>query len=254
MKYKVGDIVKLRDDLEEGVEIGDYYYSYKMADFRGEKVTIAEIDEKEKHYSIEEDCRLHYWTEEMIEGLWEESYQQVKKDNEHILDAWRYAVESKLEGKLKLIDVLNKIANGELKEDYRTEIKMNGLYYKLFVCETADNLLTDLFIHLNDEVELIEPQEPVECEHEWKNYEIHRIGEGLTRKYRRCEKCRLEENIEPTDNTTEKIEELKQLDMDFAEIDFASHEEYARCSIQVLAREMIKQIDKLNEVIRYINK
>jgi hypothetical protein len=102
MKYKVGDIVKLRDDLEEGIEIGDYYYSHKMSDFKGEKVTIVEVDEKEKNYSIEEDCRLHYWTDEMIEGLWEEC-----------------------KPKLKLIDILNKIANGELKEG--TIVKVKGL-------------------------------------------------------------------------------------------------------------------------------
>ena len=109
---------------------------------------------------------------------------------------------------MRLIDILNKIANGELKEDYRTKIKMNGLYYKLFAGETADNLLTDLFIHLNDEVELIEP---------------HHIRDDT-------------KMIEPTDNT--KIEELDKEEMLCLTL---------QCAIAVLT-------DKLNDVIRYINK
>ena len=57
--------------------------------------------------------------------------------------------------KLKLIDVLVMISKGELKEDYRTEIKINGVYYKLFSQETAENLFSELFNHLNDECILI---------------------------------------------------------------------------------------------------
>lgn len=124
---------------------------------------------------------------------------------------------------MRLIDILNKIANGELKEGTKVNLNSDGYTAKLYFDGEVvrfvgtDNTYAFTCKDLYDEYELIEPQEP-------------------------------------TDNTTEKIEELKQLDMDFAEIDFASHEEYARCAIQVLAREMIKQIDKLNEVIRKINK
>ena len=56
---------------------------------------------------------------------------------------------------MKLIDVLVMISKGELKEDYRTEIKINGVYYKLFSQETAENLFSELFNHLNDECILI---------------------------------------------------------------------------------------------------
>lgn len=207
-KYKVGDIVKL--STGERATITRMFRDNVNEVFRY-SATIGDDDYDE--YNLDE---------KEIVGPWEECKpsEQVEKYNEHTLDALRYAVDNKLEPKYKLIDILNKIANGELKEgtvvvwdDVEYPYKNKCLYgadgEKLFYWINTGNL--------NDKVELIEPQEP-------------------------------------TDNTTEKIEELKQLDMDFAEIDFASHEEYARCSIQVLAREMIKQIDKLNEVIRYINK
>ena len=139
---------------------------------------------------------------------------------------------------MRLIDILNKIANGELKEGtkviwdvYEYTYKKGDCYDEYLERKVDEfnyvDIIDDMALrHLNAEVELIEP---------------HHIRDDT-------------KMIEPTDNTTEKIKELKQLDMDFAEIDFSSHEEYARCAIQVLAREMIKQIDKLNEVIRKLNK
>lgn len=139
---------------------------------------------------------------------------------------------SKSEGKYKLIDILNKIANGELKEGTRVIWGATEFIYKNFILESeTGNSLYDYIgkeIGLLAEVELIEPQEPKECEHEWSKYSIGRLGR--TENYRRCKKCGIhEEDIEPTDNT--KIEELKG-------------NEYS----------MIDIFYKLNEVIRYINK
>ena len=90
---------------------------------------------------------------------------------------------------------------------------------------------------LNTPVELIEPQEPKECEHEWSKYSIGRLGR--TENYRKCKKCGIhEEDIEPTDNT--KIEELKG---------------NGRNGNFYTIHDWIVTIeDKLNEVIRYINK
>lgn len=213
MRYKVGDLVKLRDDLDLYTNYGDgWQCNSNMLELKGQKVTITTVGAN--YYDIAEDDGHWGWTDNMIEGLWEEC-----------------------KPKYKLIDILNKIANGELEEGSKVKLHTglikgennktielvydsNNLYTK------EDKIIFDI-MNLNileDEVELIEP----EC--------FPHVGK----------------TSEPTDNA--KIEELKQLDMDFAEIDFASHEEYARCSIQVLAREMIKQIDKLNEVIRYIKK
>ena len=124
---------------------------------------------------------------------------------------------------MKLIDVLVMISKGKLKEGTKVKVSIMDDEYTYMFFDLTDKNGKQLFDNytlyaLHQEVELIEPDKDIDVP------------------------------------TTEKIEELKQLDMDFAEIDFASHEEYARCSIQVLARKMMKQIDKLNEVIRYINK
>ena len=244
MKYKVGDIVKLRDDLEEGKYYGDYYCSYKMAQFRGEKVTIAGISEGRTHYSIEEDCRLHYWTDEMIEGLWEESCQQVKKDDKQAITGDKDTTQQ-VTGKLKLIDVLNKIANGELKEGTKVKLLHDNTIYKLdcdeLVREGDYKEIFELYCLevLAEEVELIKPEEPTECEHEWEEYGMYNTKTKEDKHFRKCIKCDLEEEIEPSGDTTEKIEELN--------IDFAN--EIILCNhFQILAT------NKLNEVIRKINK
>jgi hypothetical protein len=145
---------------------------------------------------------------------------------------------------MKLIDILNKIANGELKEGTKVIIDELEYIYREGLEDT--NILFkngweignyDIFQMINAEVELIEPDdfadvgkmaEPTECEHEWSKYSIGRFGR--TENYRRCKKCGMhEEDIEPTDNT--KIEELDAYELD-----------------------LLKIFYKLNEIIRYINK
>ena len=153
-----------------------------------------------------------------------ESCQQVKKDDKQAITGDKDTVQQ-VTSKLKLIDILNKIANGELKEgtvvvwdDVEYPYKNKCLYgadgEKLFYWINTGNL--------NDEVELIEPQEP-------------------------------------TDNTTEKIEELNPNNyLTFVDYDKDGNEEYKlddNLAIMGDCSRGIKGIiSKLNEVIRYINK
>lgn len=68
MKYKVGDKVKVRSDLEKHKGYGGWYTSEGMVKIRGEIVTIRGV--KSSSYELEEnDFR---WTDEMFEGLAEE--------------------------------------------------------------------------------------------------------------------------------------------------------------------------------------
>ena len=200
MKYRVGDKVRIRKDLKSGSEYGDRYVTTFMGDFSNKVVTIKYVGED--YYEVEEGDYCE-WTDEMIEGLWKEC-----------------------KPKLKLIDILNKIANGELKEG--TKVKhLNNIYiykkyegkeYASLYRETADSPETDFFyderhrfmsVILREEVELIEPDH---------------FGKA-------------DKMAEPTDNT--KIEEL----------DINLITEGITCNhFQILAT------NKLNEIIRKINK
>lgn len=249
MKYKVGDIVKLRDDLEIDENYGGTVFTVLTHKLKHQGIKIIKVGTD--YYIVEgENKIIAYASDEMIEGLWEECKpsEQVEKYNEHTLDAWRYAVESKSEVKYKLIDILNKIANGELKEGtkvIRKDVEGWGELEYTYTngdlerecCDETIYFYEEIFArHLNEEVELIEPQEPTECEHEWVNYGRYNPNTGETKDFRKCAKCDLEEDIEPTDNT--KIEELDKEEMLCLTL---------QCAIAVLT-------DKLNEVIRYINK
>lgn len=205
MKYKVGDIVKLRDDLE----FGKYYGGMQLSEtFHG-----GIIGKKGK---IKRCASYGYWTmfkggrvwcditDEMIEGLWEEC-----KSSEQV---------SKSESKYKLIDILNKIANGELKEG--TKVKWGEEIYtyhgddELYRTKgTSDfDLWDEMYLgSLNEEVELIEPKH------------LPDVGEM----------------IEPTDNT--KIEELVVDETDINCLGIHSK------------TILLNIIDRLNKVINKVN-
>jgi hypothetical protein len=194
-KYNVGDVVKLRDDLVIGEEYGAVVFLYSMKTLKNKALRIDSIDTEDDECVVYE---IDGWwiSEEMIEGLWEE-----KQD------------------KLKLIDVLNMIAKGELKEGTKVKVRENMYSFNdndLKREDDEDFVITVFEEHsfavLDIEVELIEPP----CEHEC----IADIGKS----------------IEPADNT--KIEELN--------IDFGN--EIITCNhFQILAT------NKLNEVINKVN-
>lgn len=70
MKYKVGDKVKVRSDLKNGVSYGSQCTVEEMMDYKGNVVTISEVGQT--CYQIEEDEEGWGWTDEMFEGLVEE--------------------------------------------------------------------------------------------------------------------------------------------------------------------------------------
>ena len=65
MKYKVGDRVKIREDLIEDEEYGDHAFASGMKPWRGETVIIAHCG---KYDYLLEGCADWLWTDEMIEG------------------------------------------------------------------------------------------------------------------------------------------------------------------------------------------
>ena len=65
MKYKIGDKVFVRSDLEEGKKYGDEVVISDMLYFKGKIVTIEHVDYP-NHYRIKEDPDQWHWTDEMF--------------------------------------------------------------------------------------------------------------------------------------------------------------------------------------------
>lgn len=70
MKYKVGDKVKVREDLEVDIRHGTEEFIEEMEEYKGKIVTIDTVNEDD--YYIEEDKQSWAWTEEMLEDVEEE--------------------------------------------------------------------------------------------------------------------------------------------------------------------------------------
>ena len=143
MKYKVGDKVRVRKDLEVGKSYGEgkWVFNSAMSLFAGNEITIKAVNDEfdeDNFYDIEEDFGMWGWVDEMLEGT---------------------------ESNYKLIDVFNMISNGELKEG--TKVIWLGDSYECIdgdlIEETSKTSLFDYidFESLNDEVEVIEPDDDV---------------------------------------------------------------------------------------------
>lgn len=68
-KYKVGDKVRIKEDLYEGESYGNMYFNDEMEEMCGEVVTIEEVCGG--YYEVEENGWS--WTDEMFEGKVEDS-------------------------------------------------------------------------------------------------------------------------------------------------------------------------------------
>lgn len=70
MKYKAGDKVKVRENLEVNKRYGTEEFIEEMEEYKGKIVTIDTVNEDD--YYIEEDKQSWSWTEEMLEDVEEE--------------------------------------------------------------------------------------------------------------------------------------------------------------------------------------
>ena len=66
MKYKVGDKIRIRNDLEAGKRYGDGVFESGMRNFIGNVATIEDVDSFNE-YGLEGSG--YWWTDEMIEYL-----------------------------------------------------------------------------------------------------------------------------------------------------------------------------------------
>ena len=64
MKYKVGDKVRIREDLEVGKDYGNHDVVEDMKKYEGKEFII---DEVRRNYYRLKDENWYYWTDEMLE-------------------------------------------------------------------------------------------------------------------------------------------------------------------------------------------
>lgn len=82
MKYKVGDKVRVREDLSIDKTYDGCWVTSSMTVFLGKTVTIRRVRENINRYEIEEDYGEWNWTDEMFESLESENPADETNDSE----------------------------------------------------------------------------------------------------------------------------------------------------------------------------
>lgn len=83
MKYKVGDKVRVREDLEVGKEYGNDIFIKDMSLLKGEIVTISDI--KYDFYKLKEDSDKWNWTDEMFSRKIPKDFGSEESDSQSIV-------------------------------------------------------------------------------------------------------------------------------------------------------------------------
>ena len=119
MKYKVGDKVRIRSDLETGKRYGDNSFATSMEQFKGKLVTIIDIVcfMDKTFYNIKEDTMNFFWTDEMLEC-------KVFDTLDEFWDDWKNEkVGIKLNNSFEFIDFINNYHYKHFNIDLSTAIE-----------------------------------------------------------------------------------------------------------------------------------
>lgn len=82
MKYKVGDKVRVRENLKDGHSYGHRFLNLYMKTFVGKVVTISDVNERVNLFRIKDDGGQNTWSEEMFEPLESENPADETNDSE----------------------------------------------------------------------------------------------------------------------------------------------------------------------------
>ena len=83
MKYKVGDKVRVREDLIVDQWYGEDTFASGMVSFKGKIVTISNIESG--FYILKEDSSRWSWTDEMFSGRVSEDFSSEESDSKDII-------------------------------------------------------------------------------------------------------------------------------------------------------------------------
>lgn len=102
MKYKVGDKVRLKEGLEHGKDYGDAFYVDELDEYLGKDLIITSVHSDGDCYDFECDGEKSYLalTDEMLQ-----------------------------EPKLRLIDVMNMIADDKFEENWKVKVLPDEVEY-----------------------------------------------------------------------------------------------------------------------------
>lgn len=138
MKYKVGDVVKVRSDLNtiKGAIA-------EMLKFKGKIVHIQEA--LKEYYFIYEDSEKWYWTDKMLEPLTEE---EVKKHfKEYVKGFNGYDIKFEVKKKEPILDEEEKKYLSAVIKPFRDRVK----YIEKIDCRTDNNtsFINICMLHIN---------------------------------------------------------------------------------------------------------
>ncbi len=135
--FKVGDKVRVREDLKEGKINKRVYVCSDMVNFAGKKVTIKSC-EMRTYFYIEEDNSKYCWTDEMFE--------EIKEDNN-----------------MKELTFREVIANIKEGETYKNTKESYGIQYIYMsngdvILKRTDGFRTDMTV-LDDKMRFVKERE-----------------------------------------------------------------------------------------------
>lgn len=126
MKYKVGDKVRVRENLKDGHSYGHRFLNLYMKTFVGKEVTISDVNERVNLFRIKDDGGQNTWSEEMFEPVESENatdetnvsdeWVLCKDDTESHADATEAAESADSLLELKFKEAVRRITPDELKE------------------------------------------------------------------------------------------------------------------------------------------
>jgi hypothetical protein len=148
MKYKVGDKVKVRNDLVVDKTYDSVYFVENMAYWRGRVVTISDIIDN-YYYKIKEDEAdkkgfRYSWTDEMFEDVPENNVGEIKARTVDVIHKRNNMDNSKEfhDAFVKMID---------FAKEHLSEEEFNELIYKIYTCGIENVYITEVPVYENVE-------------------------------------------------------------------------------------------------------
>ena len=142
MKFKMGDIVKVRSELDGNKRYKRFYVTINMIEFKGKFVRIARVFNN--YYNIYEDLNEWSWNDEMLEPVTEED---VKKHLEEYVKGFKdYDIKFEVKKKEPILDEEEKKYLSAIIRPFRDRVKYISKIYAVdyqFICIYVERIAKD---------------------------------------------------------------------------------------------------------------